>query len=274
MLADKQIENTRLVRKDLENKRERTKNLKANGMATGTQILAIEARLIELEQQVNEAESRRNSAVEALTILTGNKNISSSVFAIDNIISNIDTAQIKRPELAYFKAQQLAIEANEKLIKAKNMPKIGAFATAGVGRPSLNMLSNDLQPYFITGIQVRMPLTQFYTKSENIERQQLYINQQKIKQMEQNFLWLMRIKSASQLEDIKRFDEILANDKKLIAIRQEMLATADVQLQNGIISTNDYLTEVNNLDLARQNMAIHEVQQSQAINNLKITLGQ
>lgn len=274
VLADKQIENTRLVRKDLENKRERTKNLKANGMATGTQILAIEARLIELEQQVNEAESRRNSAVEALTILTGNKNISSSVFAIDNIISNIDTAQIKRPELAYFKAQQLAIEANEKLIKAKNMPKIGAFATAGVGRPSLNMLSNDLQPYFITGIQVRMPLTQFYTKSENIERQQLYINQQKIKQMEQNFLWLMRIKSASQLEDIKRFDEILANDKKLIAIRQEMLATADVQLQNGIISTNDYLTEVNNLDLARQNMAIHEVQQSQAINNLKITLGQ
>ena len=274
VLADKQIENTRLVRKDLENKRERTKNLKANGMATGTQILAIEARLIELEQQVNEAESRRNSAVEALTILTGNKNIASSVFAIDNIISNIDTAQIKRPELAYFKAQQLAIEANEKLIKAKNMPKIGAFATAGVGRPSLNMLSNDLQPYFITGIQVRMPLTQFYTKSENIERQQLYINQQKIKQMEQNFLWLMRIKSASQLEDIKRFDKILANDKKLIAIRQEMLATADVQLQNGIISTNDYLTEVNNLDLARQNMAIHEVQQSQAINNLKITLGQ
>ncbi len=51
------------------------------------------------------------------------------------------------------------------------------------------------------------------------------------------------------------------------------MATADVQLQNGIITTNDYLTEVNNVDMARQNLALHEVQRLQAIYLLGITLG-
>ena len=94
-----------------------------------------------------------------------------------------------------------------------------------------------------------------------------------IAQQQQNFIWLTQVKAASQQQDIKRFDELLANDNKLIAIRQQMLETADVQLENGIITTTDYLTEVNNVDLARQNLILHQTQRQQAINNLAITLG-
>ena len=99
------------------------------------------------------------------------------------------------------------------------------------------------------------------------------VNKDKIAQQQQNFIWLTQVKAASQQQDIKRFDELLANDNKLIAIRQQMLETADVQLENGIITTTDYLTEVNNVDLARQNLILHQTQRQQAINNLAITLG-
>lgn len=271
ILVDKQIDNAALLRKDLTAKLEKTKNLKAGGLAIGNNLLALEARLIELDQQVVEALSHKNAAIQALVLLTGDASIEKNKFTATDI-AIVDTT-ITRPELNYFKAQMAAISASEGLIKAKNLPKIGAFATGGIGRPSLNFLSNQLQPYFIGGVQLRAPLTHLYTKSQNIERQQLLVNKDKIAQQQQNFIWLTQVKAASQQQDIKRFDELLANDNKLIAIRQQMLETADVQLENGIITTTDYLTEVNNVDLARQNLILHQTQRQQAINNLAITLG-
>ena len=273
VLADKQLGNIVLLRKDLEKKRAKTANLKEGGLATNYQLLAINARLIELEQQISEVQSRKSAALEALVLLTNNKDILEAKFKTENIVPSTNLLELKRPELVYFEAQKKAIEASEELIKAKNMPKIGAFATAGLGRPGLNFLSNDLSPYFIGGVQVRVPITQYYSKSEHIERQQLRINRDKIGKMQENFVWLTQIKAASQAEELKRFETLLANDERLITLRQDMLITANVQLDNGIITPNDYIIEANNVDIARQNKALHEVQYLQAIYNLNITLG-
>lgn len=273
VLADKQLGNIVLLRKDLEKKRAKTANLKEGGLATNYQLLAIDARLIELEQQISEVQSRKSAALEALVLLTNNKDILEAKFKTENIVPSTNLLELKRPELVYFEAQKKAIEASEELIKAKNMPKIGAFATAGLGRPGLNFLSNDLSPYFIGGVQVRVPITQYYSKSEHIERQQLRINRDKIGKMQENFVWLTQIKAASQAEELKRFETLLANDERLITLRQDMLITANVQLDNGIITPNDYIIEANNVDIARQNKALHEVQYLQAIYNLNITLG-
>lgn len=273
VLADKQLGNIVLLRKDLEKKRAKTANLKEGGLATNYQLLAIDARLIELEQQISEVQSRKSAALEALVLLTNNKDILEAKFKTENIVPSTNLLELKRPELVYFEAQKKAIEASEELIKAKNMPKIGAFATAGLGRPGLNFLSNDLSPYFIGGVQVRVPITQYYSKSEHIERQQLRINRDKIGKMQENFVWLTQIKAASQAEELKRFETLLANDERLITLRQDMLVTANVQLDNGIITPNDYIIEANNVDIARQNKALHEVQYLQAIYNLNITLG-
>lgn len=273
VLADKQLGNIVLLRKDLEKKRAKTANLKEGGLATNYQLLAINARLIELEQQISEVQSRKSAALEALVLLTNNKDILEAKFKTENIVPSTNLLELKRPELVYFEAQKKAIEAYEELIKAKNMPKIGAFATAGLGRPGLNFLSNDLSPYFIGGVQVRVPITQYYSKSEHIERQQLRINRDKIGKMQENFVWLTQIKAASQAEELKRFETLLANDERLITLRQDMLITANVQLDNGIITPNDYIIEANNVDIARQNKALHEVQYLQAIYNLNITLG-
>ena len=273
LLANKQLDNAALLRKDLESKRKKTLDLKSGGLATNYQVLALDAKLLELEQQVVEATNRKGAALKALSLLTNNPNVEKGNLVADNLTPKSDVYTINRPELRYFEAQKKAIAASEQLIKAKNMPKVGAFATAGLGRPGLNFLSNSLQPYLIGGVQVRVPLTHFYSHSQSIESQQLRINQDKIRQLEQNFVWLTQVKAVSQKVDIEKLDVLISNDRKLIEIREKMLATADVQLQNGIITTNDYLTEVNNVDMARQNLALHEVQRLQAVYLLGITLG-
>lgn len=273
VLANKQIDNAALLRKDLAAKLTKTNYLKAGGMAIGNHVLAIEARLIELEQQVNDAQARKESALQALILLTNETALQNARFMLDSTLSVPDISSINRPELNYFDAQKEAIDATDQLIRAKNLPKINAFATGGIGRPALNLLSDQLEPYFIGGIQVRIPLSQLYTKSQDLERQQLVLNKEKMEEQEKNFIWLTQVKAASQLKEVERFDSMLANDKKLIAIREQMRQTAEVQLENGIITANDYLTEANNVDLARQNLILHQIQRVQAINTLATTLG-
>jgi len=45
------------------------------------------------------------------------------------------------------------------------------------------------------------------------------------------------------------------------------------QLENGVITANDYLREVNNENLARQSLIVHQVQLLQAEINYQTTLG-
>ena len=273
LLAKEQRVNLFLTKKDIEARLIKMKSLREEGMAIGSNLLSLEARIVEIEMQIDELNTRQKAAMSALSLLTGDAVLDKKEFVITGNVIEIDTISIFRPELQYFEAQSAAIIATEKVVKAKNLPKLNAFATGGMGRPSLNFLSNTLSPYFIGGVQMRVPLSHFYTRSQHIELQQIAVNKQKIAAQRDNFIWVTKIKAASQHEDIKRFDGLLKMDDKLVLIRENILKTAVVQLENGIITTNDYLNELTNVDIARQNKVLHSIQRLQAINNLAITLG-
>ncbi|MCF8325606.1 MAG: TolC family protein, partial [Leadbetterella sp.] len=58
-----------------------------------------------------------------------------------------------------------------------------------------------------------------------------------------------------------------------LEIRKQIKQTAEAQLDNGIITASDFLTELTNEDMAKQNSILHEVQLLQAKFNLKIISG-
>ena len=91
--------------------------------------------------------------------------------------------------------------------------------------------------------------------------------------MEAQWTWLLQSKAIAQRADIDRYTQLLHQDQALIELREKIRQTAEVQLENGIITPADYLTEANNADLARQNLIIHELQRAQAIAALRLTLG-
>lgn len=67
--------------------------------------------------------------------------------------------------------------------------------------------------------------------------------------------------SLSQLSaEIAKLKALLASDEEIVALRNSIKSRAQVQLENGAISTNDYLKEINAEDQARQNKLLHEIQ--------------
>lgn len=48
-------------------------------------------------------------------------------------------------------------------------------------------------------------------------------------------------------------------DRDIIALRENILKTADSQLSNGVITPSEFLTEFNNLFQAKINQELHEI---------------
>ncbi len=272
LLANKQLLNTETTQNDLENQLKKLNANVQNGTAIKSNTMALEARLIELKQAQREVRSRKLTALKGLSILTG-KEFSENTILEEPATLPANDANIDRPELKLFEAQKDLAEANKDLIKAKYAPKVNLFATGGYGNPALNFLSPGFRSYFIGGLSLRVPLTHFYTKNKDVDVKQIDINKAKIDQQKAAFLQQTQLKIASQNEDVAKLQDQIKEDTRLIEIREYMKKTAEKRLENGIITTSDYLSEVDNEIIAKQNLSLHQIQLLQVLNNIKITIG-
>lgn len=272
LFAERQLRNFEILQKELDAKLLKTKASVQNGVAIRSNVLSLQARILEIEQQLLETQKRRTSALEGLSLLTGT-NIDVNTALQTPTTQLVNGTEITRPELRLFDAQKQNLSVNEQLIKAKNLPKLSAFATGGYGRPGLNFLATQFKTYFIGGLQLQIPLTHLYTNNQGLEIQQLRVNQQRIDRQRESFLLATQVRLASQRQEVNRLQALVESDRKLIDIRGSIRKASESQLNNGIITASDYLTELDNEDTARQNLILHEIQLLQAQNNLRLTSG-
>lgn len=272
LLAEKQLLNTEIVRNDLESQQKKLKASVENGTAIRSNVMMIEARLIELKQQQREIVSRKLAALQGLSILTGMQFSESTALVAPTLDLTNDFA-INRPELIYFDAQQEVSEANKSLVRSKYAPKINLFGTGGYGRPGLNFLSPDFTTYFIGGVALKVPLTHFFTKAIDADIRQIDIGKAKIEKQRALFLQQTQLKLASQKEDLAKLQDQIKEDTRLIEIREYMKKTAEKRLENGVITVSDYISEVDSEAIAKQNLSLHQIQLLQIVNNIKITTG-
>lgn len=271
LLADKQSSQVLTLQKDLNSKRSKLEAAVANGVSIKADLLRFDAKLLELEQQLSEINLRKNAALEALSMLTGNPVDSSTTFESPEVVET--TEQNNRPELKMLDAQQRYLATQQGLIKAKNNPKLFAFAQGAYARPGLNMFTNIFVPYFIGGVRLQVPLTHFYSGQNKLEIAQIGIQQQRIEKQKESFKLGLDIQNSQLKSEITRIEKQIENDKALIDIRGKILKSAEEQWQNGIATSNNYLEEINQKEMLEQKLLLHEIQLLQARQELSWTLG-
>jgi hypothetical protein len=122
-------------------------------------------------------------------------------------------------------------------------------------------------------VNLKVPLSFLYSGSQSNEIQQIKISQQKIDTQKESFILATKIKLSNQNQEIERLQSMVSTDAKILEIRKQIKQTSEAQLDNGIITASDFLTELTNEDIAKQNSILHEVQLLQAKFNLKIISG-
>jgi len=187
--------------------------------------------------------------------------------------SNIDgVADVKRPELKLFDLQKDRLTGMDKLTETKTKPRLLGFGTLGYGRPGLNMLSNDFKGYAMLGAKLSWNVWNW--NQTNNERQVFGVQKSIIDTQKDSFNQNLKIALQNNRSEINKYQLLIETDNRIIELRNEITLSSASQLDNGVITSSEYLTEVNAELQARLNLKTHQIKLTQARINYLITLGQ
>lgn len=247
------------INQDLNNALNKVEALHKNGLVFKNNVLQIKAQLLKNQQKLTEAQAAKKNIMDGLAILINKNFETGAVFETPDTLVQTKVIKVtERPEFKWYDAQKNNILAQQSMIDAKTQPKLGAFLQTGYGRPGLNMLKNDFALFGIGGIRLQWSLGSFYTAKK--EKTILKNQAQMIENEKEVYALNNQIQLQQQLDEIEKLTKLIQSDQELIELREQIKQTSLVQLNNGVITANDYLKELNELDQARQLLVQHQVQ--------------
>lgn len=255
LLVDEQIAQIEILRKNIQSGMERNRVSIQNGIALRSSADVLQAELLKTDKRIIQLQANRKAFTEILSLFIGQNIDENTILVRPNEIA-LNT-EINRPELAVFQAQKQIYESREKLIDDKSLPRFILFGQGGYGRPGLNMLSNDFDLFYIAGLRLSWDITSFYTKKN--EKQKLSLQQQSVAAEENTFLFNTRLAMENHSGEIEKLDALIEVDQNIIQLREKVRLTAQNQLENGVITVNDYLRYVNDEDEARQGLIVQKM---------------
>ena len=273
VLLDKQKVNLQRLKTQLQLKLSRTIDNKNLGTATNLSVQQLKTKLVELDQQLRDIHYKKSSVIESINILVGETYSSEIEFIVDQNMEYNLTSSLQRNELKLMESKQELLSASKEVIDSKYAPKLFLAGTLGYGRPGLNFLSRDISTYGLFGLNLKIPMEHFYTRGKENEKKLNALQSIRIEDQKQNFIKTQSVKLKSQESEIARFQSTIETDRMLIEIKKNMLITLESQFDNGIITQREYLEELENITIAENTLALHEIQLAQAIFNYKLLKG-
>ncbi len=226
-----------------------------------TKIQVKEIKLLAEQANVNHQIKALLAALSALLLTDLNSDTELILPTVD--ISNaLNTSN--RPEKQYLDAQKENINANKTLIDAARKPKIGAFAQSGYGYPNpLNFLDNNTSPYALAGIKFNWAVTDW--KQSSLSKEILDLKQLELQNANDAIDFTLNVEEGRFKQDIERLKNQIMSDQKIAAMQNQILTYMEVQLDEGTITSAEYLTQVNAELLAQQTILIHQTELQKTI---------
>ena len=254
--SQEQLQQTEITENDIENGLKKASAQLEYGTIFRSQVDVLKAQLIGLEQRQIEIESLRKNLIETLSLFTKKDFSENTVFETPEKL--LLTGENNRAELKLFSLQQQFLETQKSLVQSKNLPKLGAFFQGGYGKPGFNMLRNEFDVFYISGLRLQIPISGYYTKKNDLAL--LNTQQQDLEIQKENFLFNQNFSTIRNNEELEKLQKLIQKDEELIVLRQSIKKASLAQLENGVINTSDYLREVNAEEQARIQKMTHEIQ--------------
>ena len=269
LLIDEQLKQNTLQQQDVQNGIDKTQALVNNGTAYKSNVDELKAQLLQVQQTRIEMSNSRKAYLAVLGLLINQP------LDENTVLSKPETptlgGDIKRPELKLYDLQKKSYDVQSKQLITGLLPQLNAYFDGSYGRPTLNAVSNDFGAFWVTGIRFNWSLTALYTRKNNLR---IYaLNQNDLDIQKETFLFSTKITLTQQEQEIKKYGELVDKDKEIVDLRTSVKTASNAQLQNGVITSHDYLTHVDAEALARQTMILHQIQLLQVEYNHQSTSG-
>ena len=243
-----------------------------NGVAMQADADAVEAQMLSSGQTLHQIKSREESFRKMLELFIGDSLGTGSLSLPQT--HQLMIAESQRPELMLFDSQIKALEAKNQMLNVALTPKFALFAQGYYGYPGLNMFENMMSSRWslngIVGIRMNWNISSFYT--DKTSRKQIRNAIDRVKMQKDIFSFNNRLQAEQDDAEIRRIKAVLADDDRIVRLRQNVREAAEARLQEGAIDMNDLLTKISDESAAMIARSTHEIELVKAIYDLKYTL--
>jgi outer membrane protein TolC len=262
LLIDESSKLNKLLRNDLSEKLSRLEAGVRNGITLQSNTDVMKAEIIKTEQRITESRYNREATIKMLSELISDTLSNEAVFELPDPLVNTSVFVNNRPEYRLFDIQLARFNSQKKLVSTRLNPRVTGFATLGYGRPGLNMLLNEFDTYYIFGAKLTWNLWN-WNQTRN-DRNILDLQSGIARTQKETYDKNVAVSIQQYIADISKYEQLIKSDQQIIELRVNITKSASSQLDNGIITSSDYLQELNAEMIAKLNLATHQVQLKQA----------
>lgn len=242
-----------------------------NGTILQSNADIIKAELIRTRQQLTELLFAKKAALQMLSEFINLPLSETTELIIPEALLSAAAYDNQRPEMQLLDLQMNRLDVSKKVITAKVLPRFYVFGQAGYGRPGYNMLSDDFDFFGIMGVKANWNLSGFYQSGR--EKRLIDLQKNILSIQKETFDKNLRISTQKETADMEKYRQLMLQDEELIKLRENITKTAASQLDNGVITATEYITELNYETQARLNLELHRMQLQQAAINYLNALG-
>jgi outer membrane protein TolC len=247
------------------------------GTALAADAAAIEATLLQRQQDLDDLQASRRAALDRLGTLTGQTFAESDTLLLPDLRAKVAQARQTpatlraRPEYEQFTRTRERLASQQALTAAQERPRLSAYGRGGYGQPGLNFIASEFEPYALGG--VRLQWNAWTWGSGGREREALAIQQQVVSADEAAFAKSLTTAIEGDETAIDRLQRSLATDARIVTLREQVERSTQARLQEGVVTASEYLDRSAELLQARFARVGHEVELAQASARLLTTLG-
>jgi len=268
-------ESEKILQTSLDNLHNQRKTIEASvnfGVILKSNLFNIDKQILTIEQDIISIQSDQNAIAQILALWIG-KPIGVEVFFSIPDEPNVEkNMKIVRPELELFDSQKKVLESQKGINNIEKLPRFWVFAQGGIGRPNpLNFFEIEHATFYLIGLQMNW---QIFDWGKVNRSKQIYQTQQEIvNTQEADFKRNINMALSKQFIDIEKLKKIIDKDKEIIKLQDQVVRTSFSELNNGVITATEYLTELNALTQAKIKKALHELELSKTYISIYTTTG-
>ena len=242
-----------------------------NGVALPNELDQLRAERLLTDQQDEELNSTFHTTCALLEIVTGTSIPVQTIFSVPKSLTIENNTDFGRPEIILFNLQKAKIDKNEELLNDSHKPFLYAFGQAGYGRPGLNMLENNFTDWYMFGAGLSWNLWDWHKNRR--DRSTLLLQKDIINTNLENFNRSLKMSLDQEANNAQKYKKLIGTDEQLVIIKDQITNRSASSLKNGVITSADYIRDLNAALQARANLETHKVQLAQASVNYQTISG-
>jgi len=230
LLFQEQINLLQSKRKQLESRVKEAESGVKYGAVLASSQQVLQAEILQLEQQVTEADFAKKKALKHLSQLLATNLNSRTILVKPNVFINAANNPA-RPEVKLFELQQQQLETSKSVLEKANYPKLLGFAQAGYGNPGLNMLENSFEDFYMVGLKLNWNIFDWGKIKQ--QKKAVDISKEMVATEKETFELNNNIEVKEAMSEINKYQELLQSDSGIIEMRKKVLDPSFFIARNG-----------------------------------------